>query len=773
MKQFIVPVLVVFAVISSVDISRAQSGMGVARKGKILENYDFGAQERLAPRFRTFYVTWGATEKAEFSKYLEETRPDVVQAGWYGPMFYGYVEHKQSTGYPMQLPIAGVESCLSQWKEMHEKIRAHGGKSVAHFTVTNVIRGPEKDDESKAGYFADWYTREWPEHLLGTKPAPAWTDLVSKDGLGNVLIDRHYVQYNSLCVNNPATRQMLKSMVRAAIRNGADGFMTTYNYRRACACEHCQVAFKDYLQRSYTSAEIRQHFQIEDLSAFVFEKIPGQTPGYPSEGDVNALTLAAHQWSTMAYKAAWDEIFLKEGRDQKPDLILGQWNHLGNVGVTEERSFLPIQSFAKGENYLWYSGNHYNVDVKPGDDNDGWLNGLYLRALAGDKPYVIGRYDGVRLRVGQAEAMALGGAGTGLNQTVTDPAAYAVLRRYLNFAKAHEHDVLDTHVRGATGQLQKPLQPKMVAETCLVIPRQSAWAGRKQSFDTFRKVGTELVRRQQPIQMISDEVLRVDPESDRGIGPEITDLLSRSNLDVGGGLNAFRVVVLPEVLGLTDSQVQALERWMRLRPDNKMVIIGDVATLDNKGRPWAIAGPESVPRMAWLAGFEASRVVRIGVDELANGSIDWKRVKPLESSARTDGEPRLSAFEIWIEREGRRVALDEPNSLRVAWYRHPEGRYVLHVVNYGRDVVTAKGFKKSNPDAELPIASAPLWLKVRSGGGFKVDDARVFSPDVASDGSPEDVSSGLETDAEGNRWIRVGAVSVYRVVALEGSSTSE
>jgi hypothetical protein len=125
--------------------------------------------------------------------------------------------------------------------------------------------------------------------------------------------------------------------------------------------------------------------------------------------------LASFQWSTLAYKAAWDEIFLGEGRARKRDLILGQWDHLGNVGAGEERSFLPIEKFAKGENYLWYSGNHYNADVKLGDDNDGWLNGLYLRALAGDKPYVMGRYDSVRIRVGQAEAMALGGAGTGLN----------------------------------------------------------------------------------------------------------------------------------------------------------------------------------------------------------------------------------------------------------------------------------------------------------------------------------------------------------------------
>ncbi len=293
------------------------------------------------------------------------------------------------------------------------KVRSNGLKSVAHFTVTNVIRGPEKDDESKPGFFADWYMNAWPEELLGKRPAPDWTDLVSKDASGKVLIDHHYVQYNSLCVNNPATRTMLKQMARAALGNGVDGFMTTYNYRRACACVHCQEAFRAHLKGTFSPQEIQRHFGIADIDRAKFERIPGQTPGYPADGECDPLTLASFQWSALAYKAAWDEIFLGEGRGAKPDLILGQWDHLGNVAVTEERGFLPISSFAKGENYLWYSGNHYNPDAKPGDDNDGWLNGLYLRALAGDKPYVMGRYDSVRIRVGQAEAMAWGGLAPG------------------------------------------------------------------------------------------------------------------------------------------------------------------------------------------------------------------------------------------------------------------------------------------------------------------------------------------------------------------------
>lgn len=754
------------ACIAPALLAQAQTS---APPGPVLETYDFGNRERLSPRFRTFYVTWGDTEKPEFSRYLEEARPDIVQAGWYGPMFFGYVGLKQATGYPMQLPVSGAEACVALWKEMHQKVRANGGKSIAHFTVSNVIRGPEKDDGTKPGYFADWYTQDWPEGLLGAKPAPEWTDLVCKDALGNVHIGKHYVQYNSLCVNNPATRQMLKTMVRMAIDNGVDGFMTTYNYRPACCCPYCQESFKKHLGTTYTRPEIQTHFQIPELDAHKFEKIPGQTPGYPADTDLSPLTLASFQWSTLAFKEAWDEIFLGEGRGKKSDLILGQWDHLGNVGAGEERAFLPIEKFATGENYLWYSGNHYNADVQPGDDNDGWLNGLYLRALAGDKPYVIGRYDSVRLRVGQAESMALGGAGTGLNNQIKDPAAYAVLKHYLSFAKVHENGVLDAHIRASPGAPQKRVQSTMLADTCLVIPRQSLWAGKKQSMDTFRKVGTELVRRQHRLMMVSDEVLRCGPDSPVGNTVESGDEVLRPDFRPEGSLGRFRVIILPEALALTDAQISALEHWLRLRSDHKLVIVGEAATLDNRGRPWAIAQPaDGKRRMASATAIDPRRVEHIPLERLSAEGMDWNLMKPLPSTPNAHEAPRAD-FEIWTERDGRREALTQPNSLRVALYEHPGGGHVLHLVNYARDVAGAKQLKKSTPDAELPIASPPLWVRLPRGSALGRQGARVLTPDLRLDGSPEETDPALQTDTHGDRWIQVGAVSVYRVVDMRGT----
>src|SRR5262245_41350681 len=81
-----------FGVISAAVVSIGiASCWGQGDRGTVAEKYGFGGDESLSPRFRTFYVTWGATEKPDFARYLEEVRPDIVQAGWYGPMFHGYV----------------------------------------------------------------------------------------------------------------------------------------------------------------------------------------------------------------------------------------------------------------------------------------------------------------------------------------------------------------------------------------------------------------------------------------------------------------------------------------------------------------------------------------------------------------------------------------------------------------------------------------------------------------------------------------------------------
>jgi hypothetical protein len=762
------------------------------------ETYDFKKSERLAPRFRSFYVTWGTTDKPEFKKFIQTVKPAVVQAGWYGPMFHGYVDLKPATGYPMQLPVSGLEACWEQWKNLHALVKANGGKTVAHFTVTNVIKGPEKDELKNPGNFADWYTYTWPVKLLGIKPSPSYLDLLSKDSTGTPLVRPHYVQYHGLCINNPSVRKMLISMLRAAIDNGVDGVITLYNYRWDCSCQHCQDSFKLYLKENYTPEELKTHFKIDNLQATKFDYIPGQTPGYPSEKDLTPFGLASYQWSAIAYKQAWNEVFIDNGRAKKPDLILAQWDHIGNVGVTEERSFLPASMWAKGENYLWYSGNHYIPDKdllqriadKKIDldfiDNDGWLNGLYIRALAGDKPYAIGRYDSVRTRAGLSETMALGGAGTGLYNNITDPASFAVLDQYSKFAQTHENDILDTHIRvrpffGSVQATPKGTpdtthfsQPAMLADTCVIIPRQSAWAGRKQSFDTFRKIATGLVRRQRPILFCSDELLNFAPTPYAADPTHFDDKnLTRPELRANGALNQYQTLILPEALALTDTQIKALESFLASRPDRKIVIIGAMAILDNHDRPWAIAQPaDASTRLAKLLSYK-SQVVQIPLESLA--TLDYSLLNSLPFDASKPSAPKPATFELYTQSsDGQRTRLSDPNALRVAIYVHPNARHVLHIVNYKRDIAQAAAAKKPTPDAEFPIPSAPLWVKIPASSAIKTDSffsadksrPHLFTPDTQPDGSPQPTDITAEKDASGDTWIKIGPVTIYRILEL-------
>jgi hypothetical protein len=88
------------------------------------------------------------------------------------------------------------------------------------------------------------------------------------------------------------------------------------------------------------------------------------------------------------------------------------------------------------------------------------------------------------------------------------------------------------------------------------------------------------------------------------------------------------------------------------------------------------------------------------------------------------------------------------------------------VVNYARDLAKAKLLKKVTPDAEFPIASEPIWVRIPKGGGISATKSRILTPDVREDGSPEQVEHLEETDGKGARWIKLGPVTVYRILEM-------
>jgi hypothetical protein len=356
---------------------------------------------------------------------------------------------------------------------MNDEIHRRGLKVMAHFQIINVIqKGGGRENN-----FAEFWEKHWPEDILGAKPCADWRELMQRDATGNPIIRKHYVDYHGFCLNSPPALQLLRRMLDVALDAGADGIMSNYNYRWSCVCKHCQQDFKRYLAARYSREQLKARFGIADLAGHTFESIAGEIPGVPKAG-APAIDWEAMHWAARNFKQRWDELLIGHGRKRNPNLILGQWNHLGDVNAGEERAFTPVAQFGRGENFFWYSGGYGPTKLAERKAGDAWLSCLWLREMCGWKPFVMGKYENIRMRNTIAEGVATGGSGMGLQIQFTDPEGYEVSSRYLRFVRENR----SLYAR-----------PSAWAEVGLVYPREAVWNQHPETVATFRAIGRALV----------------------------------------------------------------------------------------------------------------------------------------------------------------------------------------------------------------------------------------------------------------------------------------
>ncbi len=485
--------------------------------------YADASEMREEGSIRTFFVTRSIGHE-RFMDYLESAQPEFVQVGNYGAMFHGYADDEGSTGWPMQLPVKGEREALAFQRELNKDISELGLKVIGHFRLVNVLG----DWEERAG-FIDYYENRWPDDLLGPKPHDDVLELLQRDSDGVPLMRERYPgrHYLHLCLSSPYARQMLKQMLSLAIDHGVDGVITTYNYHFGCVCEYCQEAFRGWLKGKKGPEMLYETLGIENPDEHVFDEIPARISGYPDPEDATELDWLAMRWGAEHFKRKFDRIFIEHGRSEKPGLIVATWNHLGNINRGEERAFLPLELWGRGEDYFWYSGGAsfvgQNHNLEKGKAGDAWLAHLYIRELAGGKPFVMGKYDRTRMEVSMAEGYATGGMGMGRYMRFEHDKGFNVLTQYTNFI--HRNRVLYEN--------SKPF-----ADLAFVLPRQSVQIGRPRALDAFREIGQNLVEKQYLIDVVAD----------RNITKE--------------RLAAYPAVVLPKTLALSDKQKTAVEAYM-------------------------------------------------------------------------------------------------------------------------------------------------------------------------------------------------------------------
>ncbi len=516
----------------------------MASTGSIVAAGDDASAKASGRALRTLFVTRSLNHE-RLIPYLEEARPSIVQVGNYGAMFHGYADHEKSTGWPMMLPVRGERAALEFQRKLNAQIHELGLKAVGHFRLVKVMG--HWDEQSG---FVEYYNRNWPTDLLGPKPHAEVVELLQRGPDGKpIQLGRYNQSQLALCLSSPHTRQMLKQMLKVAVEQGLDGVNTNFNYHFGCVCPYCQQAFKTWLRKNRSPRQLRADLGIDSVDALeqhVFPAIPGRIPGYPDAESSTELDWLAARWAAEHFKQMFDEIFVDYGRSLKEDLIIAQWNHLGHVGIAEERAFLPLDMWGRDEDYFWYSGGASfvgkNLNLAEGKAGDAWLSCLYVRELSAGKPFVMGKYDRSRMAVSMAEGFANGGLGMGRYMRFEDPVGFKVLARYTKFANRHA-GLLDSST---------PL-----ADVALVLPRQSVLHRRPESLQVFRHLGQALVERQVLLDVLADEKIT----SQR--------------------LAQYQAVILPHVVSLSNKQLTAIRDYAD--GGGQLLIHGEFASVDDRG----------------------------------------------------------------------------------------------------------------------------------------------------------------------------------------------
>ena len=443
--------------------------------------------------FTTMIAHWANYAHADYLPFVKEARPELAQVGFYGGHYWSLAHTKHGGGYPAHFPKVGLAENRAWLAQRNRDLHKLDVLVIGHFNIEFLVGEPTGKDGPR-GFFK-FYNELWDEKQLGPKPVKNPLDLLEKNADGTPRINNSYsiggIKEYWACLNNPHWRAVLKAWAREGIRTGLDGFMINYFYRHNCLCEHCQKSFRGYLGDRFTAAELKTKFNISNLASHKFTEIgawhdPAKSTPFKRE---------QLRFSQIATKECFDEVFVKYGRSLKPELIVGQWNHLGRFGQinTDERCLLPAELWAKDEDYLWYStgSGAFYTDLKNGFLGEGTLQARYIRGATGGKPFTLGKYESTRTRAAIAELIANGGAPMGFYTRFTNAEARKVITQYYQFIRRN-------------ALIYKGNQP--AAESVLLFPRKAVHAGTVANVQKFLKLGDSLLDRHILFDVIPDDL---------------------------------------------------------------------------------------------------------------------------------------------------------------------------------------------------------------------------------------------------------------------------
>jgi len=443
--------------------------------------------------FTRLVAHWAEYADPGYLAFIDDVRPEIAQVGFYGGHFWSLAHTPDGQGYPAHFPVVGLNECGAWFENLNRELHARKVKAVGHFNVKFLVGDPAGPDGPR-GFFK-FYRELWDEAELGPRPVEDPLELLEVNAAGAPIVQNGYgiggmAEYWA-CLNNPHWRTVLRAWAKRGIERGLDGYVINYFYRHDCHCSHCREGFKQYLAERHSPEELHAQFGIADLASHEFPEIVS----WHDPAESTPLRREMLRWSQVANKRAFDDVFVEYARALKPDLLLAQWNHLGDFNQIngDERCLLPAEDWGRDEDYLWYSsgGAACFTDLPEGFLGELTLQCRYIRGAFDDKPYTMGKYEHTRIRAAMAELAANGGAPMGFYTRFSEPAAREEIVRYYNFLERY-----DGVYRG-----NRP-----AGEALLLYPRSRVHAGEVAAVEEFKRLGYELLNRHVLFDVLPDDL---------------------------------------------------------------------------------------------------------------------------------------------------------------------------------------------------------------------------------------------------------------------------
>ncbi|MBI2803482.1 MAG: hypothetical protein HYX68_00680 [Planctomycetes bacterium] len=456
----------------------------------------------------------------EYLRFVEEAQPDILIMGVFDQRLYSLASPPAKS---KRAPL-DVAAHLAKWQAVANRLHKKNIRLIGQMELF-VLSDQPKELEDQTGWFG-FYGKQWNEKLLGPRPAKSVRQLLAHSVLPEKLKDdktalcgcRVNTRAILGCFNNPHWVEVQKRMVKAAIDHGIDGFMTNRNFFEHCDCPLCQERLRESLAQRFNADQLRIRLGIANLKTHRFTCVAGTYRVHETVPD--GLHLEKLRFAKERVREFFEEVYIKHGRGLKKDLFVAQWNHMayfdelhldrGHLPTStrtnfahafaDERWGVPANLWARGEDLLWYCnwGTTQNTILEKSYAGDTTLYGLYLRARARGKPYVINKYDFYRPRVMMAEAAALGYATNAIATPWQHEEDRAVVLRYVRFLRAHA----DWYAHA-----------KPHAEVGLLFPRRAIHAGDASALEYVEACGRALIRAHRLFDMIPDDLLAQTPLS--------------------------------------------------------------------------------------------------------------------------------------------------------------------------------------------------------------------------------------------------------------------